>query len=173
MRRMYFLTQSTDGARRITDELLLDRIPESAIHVVTHTGELPDDLPEATSDQESDFFPALFKGFGLGALTGLAIGLLIAAMSLFGVSTEMLLNTPYLALIVIFGGLMGAFGAAIVGVAVPNPLLERFNRELDNGRILVMANVPRDRVDELRARVQKAAPDAEYCGLEPLKPAFP
>lgn len=174
MRRMYFLTRSTDDARRITDELLLDRIDEHHIHILTHSGDLPDDLPEATSDEESDFFPALFKGLGLGAVTGLVIGVLLALTSAFGISVEMLYNTPYLAVITIFGGLMGAFGAAIVGVSVPNPLLKRFNKALDEeGRILVMTDVPRDRVDELRARVQKADPDAEYCGVEPLKPAFP
>lgn len=173
MRRMYFLTRSTDSARRITDELLLDRIDEHHIHVLSHSGDLPDDLPEATSDEESDFFPALFKGLGLGAVTGLVIGVLLALVSAFGITLEMLYTTPFLALVAIIGGLMGAFGAAIVGVSVPNPLLERFNRALDEGRILVMTDVPRDRVDELRARVQKADPDAEYCGVEPLKPAFP
>lgn len=173
MRRMYFLTQSTDSARRITDELLLGRIVETHIHILTHTDHLPDDLPEEATGDESDFWPALFKGLGLGGLTGLIIGIVIALIPYFGIGKEALTTTPFLALMVVFGALMGAFAAAIVGVSVVNPSLERFEKALDDGKILVMADVPRDRVDELAERIKKAEPAAEYCGMEPLKPAFP
>ncbi len=173
MRRMYFLARSTDSARRITDELLLGRIIEPHIHILTHTDHLPDELPEEATSDESDFMPALFKGLGVGALTGLAVGILIAIMPYFGIGAAALIQTPFLAIVAIFGALMGAFAAAIVGVSVVNPSLERFEKALDEGRILVMADVPRDRVDELAARIQQVEPQAEYCGMEPLKPAFP
>lgn len=173
MRRIYFLTGSIDSARRITDELLLDRIPESHIHVLTHTGELPDDLPEATIDQSSDFYPALFKGFGLGALSGVAVGFLLVPIPWFDISLAMLLNTPLLIGLALLGGLLGAFAGALVGVSVPSQTLVRFDRELDAGKILVMVDVERDQADEIRDRVHKAEPNASDCGMEPLKPAFP
>ena len=173
MRRLYFLTRSTDSARRITDELLLGRIAETNIHILTHTDHRPDALPEEATGDESDFWPALFKGLGLGGLTGLILGVVVALIPFFGIGTAALTSTPFLAVTTVFGALMGAFAAAIVGVSVINPSLERFEKALDDGRILVMADVPRDRVDELAQRVRQAEPDAEYCGMEPLKPAFP
>lgn len=173
MRRMYFLTRSTDSARRIADELLLGRIAETNIHILSHSDHLPGDLPEEATGDESDFMPALFKGLGLGSLTGLVVGILIAITPYFGIGTQALTGTPFLAVIVVFGALMGAFAAAIIGVSVVNPSLERFEQALDDGRILVMADAPRDRVDELEARIKRTEPDAEYCGMEPLKPAFP
>ena len=173
MRRIYFLTRTTDSARRITDELLLGRIAETNIHILTHTDHRPDALPEEANSDESDFWPALFKGLGLGGLTGLLVGIVIAVTPYFGIGTSAMTSTPFLAVMAIFGALMGAFAAAIVGVSVVNPSLERFEQALDDGRILVMADVPRDRVDELAQRIKQAEPDAEYCGMEPLKPAFP
>lgn len=173
MRRIYFLIGSIDGARKMTDELLLCRISESHIHVVTHTGELPDDLPEATPDQTSDFFPGLFKGIGLGAITALVAATIVAAIPAVGFGFDELYFTPMFAAIVIFGALVGAFFGALVGSSAPNTLFKNFDKALDEGRILVMADVPRDQVDEIRERVKKAEPGAEYCGIEPLKPVFP
>lgn len=173
MRRIYFLTGSIESARRMTDELLLERIPESNIHIVTHVGELPDDLPEATSDQLSDFFPGLFKGLGLGALAGLTIGVIFAFMPWTGITLETLATTPFLIASVALGALLGAFGGAITGISVPNHMLDRFDKQLDAGNILVMIDVPFDHVEAVRKGVQKAVPDAKYCGMEPLKPAFP
>ncbi|MCS3904168.1 hypothetical protein J2T55_002203 [Methylohalomonas lacus] len=173
MRRLYFLTGSIDSARRITDELLLERIPETHIHIVTHTDELPEDLPEATSNELSDFFPGLFKGLGLGALAGLVAALALAFIPWFGLGPAMLINTPLLLAIVAFGALLGAFAGAITGISVPNHALDRFDPELDNGRILVIVDVHRDQADEIRRRVTKVVPDTRYCGVEPLKPAFP
>jgi len=173
VRRIYFLTTSTDSARRITDELLLGRVVETDIHILTHTDHLSEELPEEETSDESDFVPALFKGLGLGGVTGLILGLVIAVVPFFGIGVEALTGTPFLAVMVIFGALMGAFASAIVGVSIVNPSLERFEKALDEGKILVMVDVPRDRVDELADRVKRAEPGAEYCGMEPLKPAFP
>lgn len=173
MRRLYFLTGSVDGARRITDELLLDRIPEAHIHVVTHTSELPDDLPEATSNQLSDFLPGLFKGLGLGALAGLVAALALAFIPWFDIGPAALISTPFMLAIAVLGALFGALGGTITGISVPNHALDRFNRALDAGKILVMVDVRRDQAEDIRRRVLKASPGSHYCGLEPLKPAFP
>lgn len=178
MRKMYFLMDSSNDARRVMNELLLNKIPEQQINVLTHVGELPDDLPEATPDETSDFWPALLKGGGLGILTGLLIGVLLAMISLSGypllnITFNTLANTPLLALLAVFGGLMGAFGAAIVGISAPNTMLKRFDRALDKGRVLLMVNVPQQRVEEIRRDIQQTEPRAEYCGVEPMKPAFP
>ncbi len=172
-RKMYFLMDSSNDARRVTQELLLDKIPEDQISVLTHVGELPDDLPEATPDETSDFWPALFKGLGLGTATGLIVGVLLAATTLFGITFSTLANTPLLALLAVFGALMGAFGAAIVGISAPNTMLQRFDKALNKGRVLLMVDVPQERIDEIRRDIQQSEPRAEYCGLEPLKPAFP
>jgi hypothetical protein len=174
MRRIYFLTGSISSARRITDELLLDRIPESHIHVLSHSGELPDDLPEATIDQSSDFYPGLFKGFGLGAVTGLVVGVLLAFLPWLELGGMALLTTtPFLLGTAVAGGLLGAFAGSIVGVSVPNQLLVRFDKELDAGKILLMVDIERDRADEIRGDIQRLETGAKYCGMEPLKPAFP
>lgn len=174
MRRMYFLTQSVDSARRITNELLLDRIPEAHIHVITHKGELPEDLPEATPNQTSDFYPGLFKGIGLGALTALLASIVATFIPAIGLDLETLTSTPLIGAIVVLGALFGGFFGAIVGSSVPNSLLKNFDKALDEeGKILMMADVPRDQVDNIRDRVLKVDPEAKYCGLEPLKPAFP
>lgn len=171
MQRLYFLTDSTDSARQITDRLLQKRVPEENIHVLASSADLPADLPEATPDEKSDFWPALFKGIGVGAVTGLIFALGVAASPLLagGVGTQ----GPVILLITLFGGLAGALGAAIIGISVPSSLLERFDREMARGRLVLMVYVPAKRIQEIRESIRQVRPDTRYCGIEPLKPAFP
>ena len=60
-----------------------------------------------------------------------------------------------------------------VGVAIPSQRLERFERAIEAGQILLMIDVPRGRVDEIEARLQALHPEARLEGVEPNIPAFP
>lgn len=171
MQRLYFLTDSNDSARKLTERLLLERVGEEHIHILANADELPDDLPETTPDENSDFWPALGKGFGIGAVTGLVFATLLALSPLLpgGIADQ----APVIALITIFACVVGAFGAAIVGISVPSTLLERFRQELARGRLVVMIDVPSEKVQVVYNTIRQNVPRTQYCGIEPLQPVFP
>lgn len=71
------------------------------------------------------------------------------------------------------GAGVGAWLGGMVGMNVGNTRLRQFEEAIERGSLLVMADVPRDRVDEIEERVRKHLPDAEIRGTEPTIPAFP
>ena len=57
--------------------------------------------------------------------------------------------------------------------AVPNSRLAQFNDAIEQGKILMMADVPDHRVNEVREVLASRHPEAEERGIDPHIPAFP
>ena len=73
----------------------------------------------------------------------------------------------------IVGALFGAWVASMVGIAVPNSRLRQFAQAIDEGKLLLMADVPEHRVDDIRRLLNARHPEAEDRGIDPHIPAFP
>jgi hypothetical protein len=56
---------------------------------------------------------------------------------------------------------------------VGNTRIKQFEDAIEAGQLLVLADVPRDRVDDIEERVRQHLPEAEIEGTEPTAPAFP
>lgn len=171
MRRLYFLVPEVETAKTIVDELLLARIEERHIHIVAkdHHALEQAHLPEAGLFEESDFVPALERGVAVGGATGLVAG--IAAVT-FPPAGLVLGGGAVLATSLLGAGL-GAWVASMIGVSVPNSHLDRFQKAVDQGELLMLIDVPKDRVDEITQLVKSHHPDAKVEGTEPTIPAFP
>lgn len=171
MRRLYFLVPDVESAKQIVDELLLARIEERNIHVVAkdhHALEVAH-LPEAGLFEESDFVPALERGLAVGGATGLLAG--VAAVT-FPPAGLVLGGGAILATSLLGAGL-GAWVASMIGVSVPNTQLQKFHDALEQGQLLMLIDVPKDRTDEITELVRSHHPEAKIQGTEPTIPAFP
>lgn len=168
LKRIYFLLPEVETARKIVDELLLLHVPFERIHVLAHSATSLEELPEAGITQKTDLVPALERGLAVGGSVGLLAGLIAMAVPLGPVVAGGA---------VLFGALGGAgFGAwvsAMIGVGMPNSRLERFERAIDDGHILMMVDVPKNQVEEVEDLVRSHHPAAEIEGTEPTIPAFP
>jgi hypothetical protein len=72
------------------------------------------------------------------------------------------------------GAFFGAWVSSMVGAAVPNSRLAAFAKAIEeDGKILLMVDVPEHRVEEIRDRLHAMHPEAEDRGLDPHVPAFP
>jgi hypothetical protein len=169
MRRIYFLVPDVPMAKRIVDELLLARIEERHLHVLAKRGTQLDDLPEASLLQKSDFVPAIQRGLALGGATGMLAGLVGLALP----GAPMVIAGGVLLASSLAGAGVGAWLGGMVGLNVGNTRLQQFADAIEHGSLLVMADVPRDRVEEIEERVRAHLPDAEIHGTEPLIPGFP
>jgi hypothetical protein len=61
----------------------------------------------------------------------------------------------------------------MVGMNVGNTRLKQFEHAIEAGQLLVLADVPRDRVEQIEERVRQHLPQVEIEGTEPTIPAFP
>ena len=169
MRRIYFLVPDIATTKRIVDELLLARIEERHIHVIAKRGTPLEDLPEANLLQKSDFIPAVEHGLALGGSAGILAGLVAIALP----ATAPVIAGGVLLATTLAGAGVGAWAGGMVGMSVGNTRIKQFEDAIEAGELLVLADVPKDRVDEIEARVKQHLPQAQIEGTEPEIPAFP
>ena len=164
---MYFLFPKLEVAKRMVDELLLARIEERHLPVLARRGTPLEDLSEASFMQKSDFvhavercrvwavrpYPCRAARRGSAWSAARDCRRNIAGVSLAGAG-------------------VGAWFGGMMGMNVGNTRLKQFEDAIEHGSLLVMTDVPRDRVDEIEERVRKHLPGAEICGTEPTIPAF-
>jgi hypothetical protein len=170
MKRIYFLVPNTDVARVIVNELLIARIEERHIHILAKRDTPLEDLPEASFLQKSDFIPAMERGLALGGTLGTLAGLVAVALGPFS-------------LVVAGGGIVlasglagagvGAWLSGMVGLNIGNTRLKRFEEAIEQGELLMMIDVPRDRVKQISELVATHHPEGHLEGMEPTIPAFP
>ncbi len=167
MRRLYFLLPDLDVAHKVVDELLLARIEERHIHVIAKEGIPLADLPEASLIQKSDFVPAVERGVAMGGATGIVAGLVAIAMPGVVIAGGALLAMG------LAGAGMGAWLGGMIGMDVENTHIKQFENALQSGQLLVLVDVPKDRVEDIQALVKKHHTDVDFEGTEPTIPAFP
>jgi Flp pilus assembly protein TadB len=168
-KRILYLIPDLTSARRMMDDLLLARIEARHIHFLAKRGTPMDGLHEASHAQKSDLVHGAQMGLMIGALLGCALGVVVAYTFVGG--DTMRIVTVLGA--TILGALFGAWVASMVGSAVPNSRLKQFAQAIEEGKILLMVDVPETRVEEIRERLHAIHPEAEDRGLDPHVPAFP
>ena len=169
MRRIYLLLPNVHSAQMIINELLLSRVEWRHVHVIANHNVPLEDLPEATLAQRSDLLPALARGAAMGGLTGTLAGLVALAFPPAGLT----IAGGAVVAITLCGAGFGAWTATMIGVDVPNTRLKRFEAAIERGELLMMIDVPKDRVEEIEKMIKLHHAEAEIRGTEPTIPAFP
>jgi len=170
-RRLYFVLPNVDDAREVENDLLLAKISEDQMHFLGKRGTDLQDLPEATTTEKTDMWHGIKVGLVSGALTGALIGLILYfGRNFIGMNIE-----PGIVLILfLVGAVFGVWvSGMLIGTSTPNVHLKEFNYDFKSGHILLMVDVAKDRVEEIRQLILKRHPDAEDHGIDPTKPAFP
>jgi hypothetical protein len=162
-RRLYLLVPDREVGKKVVDELLLAHVEWKHIHVIAKRGTPLEDLPEASHWQKSDVVPALQRAIPVGGATGLLCGLVGLALEphLVIAGGGILLATS------LAGVGVGAYLGGMVGLNVGNTRHKAFEQAIARGELLVIADVPRDRVEEISERIRKAHPEAEVKGTDP------
>lgn len=166
-KRLYYMLPDIPSAREIVNELLLARIDEPHIHVLAKDSESLGDLPKASIMQTSDIVHSIEAGLINGGLTGLVVGL-IATVSLQLVSMVgvVILSCTLL------GSLLGIWTSSMIGSDVRNSRLRGFENAIEDGKVLLMVDVPQQRVVDISSKIESHK-QAHNEGTEPSIPAFP
>jgi len=156
MRRLFFLLPDAESCRTVVGELKQLGVPERYLHVVASVTQTLEGLPEATVWERTEMKHGLEWGIGIGGVAGLLGGLLAVAFPPGG--------------LVLGGGALlsgAAAGAGFGGVVSMLMKSEEHNHELDDyleelerGELLLMVDVPRERVEGVSHLILTHHPEA-------------
>jgi hypothetical protein len=170
MKRIYFLAPDQDCVHAIIDELQTCGIDEQSIAVLAKQEQPLEDLPEATQLEKSDLIPALQRGVAIGGSLGLFAGMAALAFQPAGLiigGGALLLGST------VGGATFGAWASSLIGVSTPNTQLEKFEDAVANGQILMLVDVPKQRIEEIQTSIRKHHPEADFEGVEPTIKVIP
>ena len=168
-RRLYFLLPDVTVANRVEKELLLAHIDDHHMHFLSSRNTDLGTLPKANVLQKSDILHAMFLGLIAGGITGALLGTVLyfqpEITAHFGLAPVLLLA--------IVGAVFGSWASGMIGISTPNCQLKSFHKKIEQGWILLMVDVPKDRVKEISAMIRKNHPGIHRQGIEAHLPAFP
>jgi len=167
--RMYVTLPDTSSARRLADDLLLARIEDRHMHFLARRGTDLGELHEASYLQKTDAVHGAAVGLVVGGALGIVLGLFLVYFPPGGATLQLV--TVLITAIV--GGGLGAWVSTMVGLQVPNSRLKGFEGDMEEGKVLLMLDVPSTRYEEVRRIIARTHPEAMDRGSEPTVPAFP
>ena len=168
-RRLYFLLPDVESATRTCNDLLLARVEDRHMHFLAKRGTDLGELHEASYVLKTDLMRGAGIGLGLGVLAGALLGYMIVNHPPDG-------THPGLAAAVIatiLGAVLGIWLGSMAATAVPNSRLKQFNEEIGKGKVLLIVDVPYERVDRIREVVASRHPEVVLSAQETRYPAFP
>lgn len=164
MRRIYFLAPNIEITHKIVEELRFEGIEERHIHILAKRDTPLEDLPEAGVTIKTDFLPAVERGIALGGTTGLLAGLIGLRFAGFAIAGGPILG------VIMAGATIGSLMGGLSGMNSSNSRLKKFEEAIEQGGLLVLVDVPRERIEAIGKLVIKHHPDAEFEGIEPILP---
>lgn len=168
-RRIYLICPDLQAAQQTMNDLLLARINERHIHVLARRGTPMEGLHEANVPQKSDLVHGAEWGLIVGGAAGLIMGAILVLVPIGGVQLQLVM-----VLIMALGGaLFGLWVSSMVAASVPNTKLRGFAKDIEEGKYLMMVDVPFRRVEEIQSLLQTRHPEDKSGGVEPTVPAFP
>ena len=170
-RRMYFVLPDLHTAQRVERSLLLARVDSSRMHFIGKRGADLGDLPEASHAQKSDIRHGLYVGLCGGALCGALLGGLLC---LYPEWLGIAVNPSAVFLLGGFGALFGMLTSGLlIGSSTPNVHLKDYEQDFEAGRLVLILDVPKSRVEEIGALVKDHFPTIRDYQVDATMPAFP
>ena len=157
-----------DHAKAVVQDLTDDGVDEKHIYAIGRSDLPMDELPDS-GPEDDDFLPAFERGVALGGATGLFAGLLALAFPPAG----LVIGGGAVLLVGMMGASLGGLLTGMAGAAFSNSRLQAFEQDIDAGKILIMVDVPRNRITHVNALVRRLDPEVEIEGVEPPAPVIP
>ena len=167
--RMYVMLPDLASAHRVANDLLLARIEDKHMHFLATRGTDLGELHEASYLLKTDLMRGAGIGLFVGALGGVILGYMIVNHPPEG--THPGLAAAVIAAIV--GAILGVWMGSMAATAVPNSRLRQFDDEIARGKVLMIVDVPYEKVDRIREVVAARHPEVVATSQETRYPAFP
>ena len=166
--RLLFVLPDVKHAQSAMRHLLLARVEERHIHVLAGDSVDIKDLPAASVGQRSDYFHAMALGIVVGGTSGI-----VGGISTYYFFSGIHVTVSGIGLLALLGSIFGIWVSGMIGTDVPNSALRKFTKDISQGKILMMVDVPKDRAEEIRALLAKRHFSASDGGIDSMYPVFP
>ena len=168
-RRLYFLLPDVESCTRTVNDLLLARVDDRHMHCLAKRGTDLGELHEASYLLKTDLMRGAALGLFSGALGGVILGDLIVNYPPQGTHPGL----AAAALTALLGAALGVWLGSMAATGVPNTRLRQFGDELERGKVLLIVDVPYEKVDRIRDIVAARHPEVLASSQETRYPAFP
>lgn len=168
-RTLHLLLPDTDTCKAVVEALSGADIPDRHLHVIANHATPLEGLHEATFLQRSEFARGVEYGLGVGGAAGLLGGLLAVTFPPAG----LLLGGGAILAAALAGAGAGALVAGLVAKDIPNRRLAEYEEAIAAGRLLLLVEVPRARLDEITALIRTLEPDADIGVSHPAAAGNP
>ncbi len=157
MRRVHVLMPDPTSCQAVVDELRESGVTDHHLHVVASLTQDLGSLPEATVWQKTELGHGIEWGIGLGGVAGLLGGVLAVAFPPAG----LVLGGGALLAGTAAGAGVGAAVTALISSHEHSHELDDFQSEIEHGKVMLMVDLPRKQVDEIKGMIIKHHPEAE------------
>ena len=96
--------------------------------------------------------------------TGLLAGLIGLRFAGFAIAGGPVLGVLF------FGATIGAMMSGLAGLQVGNSKIKQYEEAIEKGELLVMVDIPKERIDEISKVIVKHHPEAKFEGIESILP---
>jgi len=157
-RRLYFTFPRPTQARRVVDELVASGVTRSAVHVIARDDAGLEDLPAATPAQRHDRVWTLERLYWNANLVLFFVSLLGLLAALYAGHLPATVSAVAVMILTFVTG--ERFAARL-----PHAHLDEQRIPLRHGEVIVMVDVPADRVHEVEAMVSRRHPEVGVGGV--------
>jgi hypothetical protein len=168
MRRLCFLSPDVEHARKVIADFKNHGVQERHLYVLAKTDTNLEDLPDAGQDAD-DFLAAYERGLAIGGTIGIFAGLAAVAFPPAG----LVLGGGFVLLMGLFGAGVSGMLTGIVGASFSSSRLKEFEEAIEQGQILILADVPKNAVEKYEALIKKLDPEVSIEGFEPAPHLMP
>jgi hypothetical protein len=164
VKRLYFLVPDVDNAAQISNALKDIGVVEEGVHVVVkdHDKLQMTQLLEAGIVEKTDFLGALMKGGIAGGVAGLLAGTLLVTFP----PEEFIIGGGTILAFTLFGILFGAWSSSMIGISIPNPTVEKLERAIEAGGIMMLVDIPREKENEVLDFMHTYHPETTIHGMQ-------
>ena len=160
MKRIYFLAPDVSHASQLVEFFRDQGINDEQLHLVADESVELGDLPEADALENSDIYPAIKRGTAAGGSAGLLAG--IAAVTTGGLALG---GAAVLGLTAAGAG-FGAWVSGMIGAGLSDQEARDNEQAIRQGSVLMMVDLPSEKVDLAREKVRTVCPEAEVREAE-------
>jgi hypothetical protein len=132
--RRVYSTADLDHARSAMQAARASGVADEDLSLIARSDIELEEIPENRKDEHTDFKPAAVRGLAEGGATGLVAGLVGMAIPPLGVTLAGAVAVGAA------GALVGAWTNALMGASSPDPVRQKFEGEIEAGRILVVVD---------------------------------
>lgn len=164
MQRLYFLIPDKATTTDIVHELSEMGLSKEDMHVLGKDWrplEKEEGVPRATLIQTSDVVNASRRGAITGGIVGLVLGLVIHFILAGTHIVWMVLGLG------IFGTLFGVWTSTMVGVSVRDIKVAQFDKQIKQGQMLLIVDVPSEREEDFKRVIRGHHPEVVIDKVRP------